>query len=320
VRPGLPFQTLFHADWSVDPRKRWVTQAVRRGDGWFVTVPNQVVDAAELVNAMFTTAGPVLAGFDFPIGLPMAYAQRAALADFAAALNAFGHDEWADFYHVAATPEEISITRPFYPLRANAGAKRSHLLRALGLDHIDLLRRRCDYATPARRAAAPLFWTVGPNQVGKAAITGWREVLIPARARGARLWPFEGTLATLADPVAPVLAEAYPAEACSHIGVHFLHAMSKRRQADRRQATAGLLPRAQRTGVVFAAETIRLIETGFGSTRDSEDSFDSLIGLLGLIEVADGRRAEYPPEPDGADRWEGWILGQINRPAPPHQA
>jgi hypothetical protein len=271
-----------------------------------------VVDTAELVNALFAAAGPMLAGFDFPIGLPMAYAQRTALPDFPAALASFGHDEWADFYHVAATPQEISIRRPFYPLRAIAGAKQSHLVGALGFDCTDLLRRRCDHATLLRRAAAPLFWTVGPSQVGKAAITGWREVLIPARARGAHLWPFEGTLATLADPAAPVLAEAYPAEACSHVGVHFLHTMSKRRQEDRRHAMAGLLHRAKPIGVAFAAETIRLIETGFGPAQDGEDPFDSLIGLLGLIEVADGRRAEYPLRQDGADRWEGWILGQIN--------
>jgi hypothetical protein len=306
------FQTLFHADWSVDSRKRWMTRAVRQENGWFVTAPDLVAETAELVNALFAAAGPVLACFDFPIGLPMAYAKRLALPDFPTALAAFGHGEWAEFYHVAATPEEISIRRPFYPLRANAGAKQSHLLRALGLDRTDLLRRRCDHATPLRRAAAPVFWTVGPSQVGKAAITGWREVLIPARARGARLWPFEGTLATLADPAAPVLAEAYPTEACSHVGVQFLHAMSKRRQQDRRYATVGLLQRAKRIGVAFAPDAIRLIETGFGPAHDGEDPFDSLIGLLGLIEVADGRRPEYPPEQNGADRWEGWILGQIS--------
>jgi hypothetical protein len=91
--------------------------------------------------------------------------------------------------------------------------------------------------------------------------------------------------------------------------------MSKRRQEDRHQATAGLLQGAERTGVVFAAETIRLIETGFGPTHDAEDPFDSLIGLLGMVEVADGRRAEYPPDQDGADRWEGWILGQTSTSA-----
>ena len=141
MRAGPPFRTLFHADWSVDPRKRWVTRAVRQDSGWFVTVPNQVVEAAELVNALFTAAGPVLAGFDFPIGVPIAYVQRIALADFPAALNAFGHGKWADFYRLAATPEEISIRRPFYPLRAMAGVRQSHLIRALWVDGIDLLRR-----------------------------------------------------------------------------------------------------------------------------------------------------------------------------------
>jgi len=29
-----------------------------------------------------------------------------------------------------------------------------------------------------------MFWTLGGNQVGKAAISGWRELLAPARRAG----------------------------------------------------------------------------------------------------------------------------------------
>jgi hypothetical protein len=46
------------------------------------------------------------------------------------------------------------------------------------------LRRQCERATPTRRAACPLFWTLGSNQVGKAAISGWQEVIAPAQRHG----------------------------------------------------------------------------------------------------------------------------------------
>lgn len=37
-------------------------------------------------------------------------------------------------------------------------------------------------------------------------------------------------------------------------------------------------------------------------------AFDAAMGLFGMIEVVDGGRAEGPAV--GADKWEGWILGQ----------
>jgi hypothetical protein len=49
--------------------------------------------------------------------------------------------------------------------------------------------------------------TLGGNQGGKAAISGWEEVIAPARRRGARVWPFDGRLAELAMVGVPVLAE-----------------------------------------------------------------------------------------------------------------
>ena len=47
--------------------------------------------------------GSVLAGFDFPIGLPRRYAANAGLSDFRSALAGFGHGRWRDFYQPAET-------------------------------------------------------------------------------------------------------------------------------------------------------------------------------------------------------------------------
>jgi hypothetical protein len=303
-------RNLFHADWSAHAKKRWVANASRVDDGWHVTPPRLVGDTRAFVDELFTAALPVLAGFDFPIGVPAAYGQLTGLANFLTALEVFGKHEWAEFFIVADTPQQISRTRPFYPRKSNSGAKQCHLLQGLGIDSVDALRRQCERATPTRPAACPLFWTLGANQVGRAAIAGWQEVIIPARRRGARLWPFDGTLAELATSGVPVLAETYPAEAYGHVGVVFRPGMSKRRQEDRHIATASLPDWARRRDVAFSAELIAQVKDGFGARPDGEDRFDALIGLLSMIEVVDGRRLERPADRASGIPWEGWILGQ----------
>jgi hypothetical protein len=308
---SIPFHCLFHADWSTAAKKRWVACASRTGTGWHVASPRLVHDTQGFVNELFASSGPVLAGFDFPIGVPASYGQLTGLTDFPTALEAFGRDKWAKFFVVADTRDQVSLTRPFYPRVSTAASKQKHLLNGLCVESIDELRRHCDHATATRRAACPLFWTLGGNQVGKAAISGWREAIMPARRRGARLWPFDGSLAELAKAGAPVLAETYPAEAYGHVGVRFQAGMSKRRQDDRRAATAGLLDWARQRGIIFSNELIRLFEDGFGARSDGEDAFDALIGALGMIEVVDGRRLESPGDRNDDDRWEGWILGQM---------
>jgi hypothetical protein len=310
VSVSVPFRSLLHADWSTNPKKRWVARAARIDAGWEMTPPRLVGDTRAFVWELFTAVGPVLAGFDFPIGVPSAYGRLTGLADFLTGLEVFGKGEWAEFFVVAETPKQVSRTRPFYPRASTAAAKQIHLLHGLGIDSIDALRRECERATPTRRAACPLFWTLGGNQVGKAAISGWQEVIAPARRRGARVWPFDGSLAELAMVGVPVLAETYPAEAYGHVGVAFRAGMSKRRQEDRRTSMKGLCGWARQHGVTFSEQLITQVEDGFGARADGEDAFDALIGALGMIEVIDGRRMERPADPNSEEVWEGWILGQ----------
>ena len=305
----MAYQTLLHADWSKAAAKRWFAKSIRNAQGWEVSAPTLVGDSRGFVDALWTTPGPVLAGFDFPIGLPRTYGEKTGFKDFPAALDAFGTGEWADFFFVAHTPEQISRTRPFYPMQSTDAASQGHLLSALQVPDVNTLRRRCELATPTRPAACPLFWTLGGNQVGKAAIAGWQEIVIPARARGARLWPFDGPLDALAAGTAPVLAETYPAEAYRHVGVSFAPRASKRRQPDRIDAMHGLLNWARSNRVTFTPTLLQQLADGFGSTSSGEDRFDALIGLLGMIEVVDGRRAAHPGHGREVD-WEGWILGQ----------
>ena len=73
-----------HADWSIDPRKRWVTVASRTTTGWALTAPRPVGDVTSFLQRLSQEAGggAVALGADFPIGLPRAYAATRPEAGF----------------------------------------------------------------------------------------------------------------------------------------------------------------------------------------------------------------------------------------------
>jgi hypothetical protein len=304
---ALPLYTrLIHSDWSISPRKRWTATAVREKTGWRAIAPSRVSDTELFLSSLFE-GGLTLSGFDFPIGLPDSYGQKTGLEDFCSALDAFGRGPWSDFYKVANVAGEISMFRPFYPQRSTSNARQVHLVDAHSCGSIEELRRQCERATVSRRAACSLFWTLGGNQVGKAAISGWKEIIGPARHLGAKLWPFEGSLETLANVCDLVLAETYPGEAYRHVGVKFATGESKRRQSDRAKVAVGISSWAHSNNVILTPKLGSLINNGFGPQADGEDAFDAVMGLFGMIEVIDGRRPEGPMH---EGKWEGWILGQ----------
>jgi hypothetical protein len=255
-------------------------------------------------------------GFDFPIGLPQRYARACGIEAFLDWLSGVGSGAWADFYRVAERPQEIGLRRPFYPLRPGR-ARQAHLLQALGVERMDDLRRACELPRPGRRAAAPLFWTLGGQQVGKAAIKGWQEVIALAlgqrgTAMQVRVWPFSGELHHLLRPGATVLAETYPTEFYDHLGVRFRGggAGGKRSQAARAANAPVLLAWAEAAGVELEAGLRRAIEAGFGPAPEGEDAFDAVVGAMGMVNVVLGRREPGEPQEAHLRRVEGWILGQ----------
>jgi hypothetical protein len=303
-----------HADWGSQPAKRWLAAARRDGGRFRVGAPVHVEAPARLLPGLAAEAGgsaSVLAGFDFPIGLPLAYARRAGVRGFRSLLPVIG----GAFFEVAERPEEISLLRPFYPMRPG-GASQRQLVEGLGLSSADELLRVCDRATGTRRAAAPIFWTLGAQQVGKAAIAGWEEVLIPA-LRGAldvALWPFEGALAELLAPGRVVVAETYPAEYYARLGVDLAASpeegpSGKRVQASRAAQAPRLVAAARELGVELAPELRAQIDDGFGKRPDGEDRFDATVGVLGMLGVVLGRHPAGEPEDPEVRAVEGWILG-----------
>ncbi len=311
--PCLP-RLVVHADWGTAAEKRQMALAIRDDGHYYVSSPQPVGDLKSLFDRLTDKAGEnetTLLGFDFPIGLPAAYAARAGISDFVGMLPCFGSGCWGEFYEAAQTLAEISICRPFYPARPG-GSSRAHLVSRLGLSSPGELYRRCERATPDRGAASPLFWTLGPKQVGKAAMCGWRDVLAPGLARYHEefaLWPFAGRLQELLRNRRFVVAETYPSEAYGHLGFPRRH-RNKRNQPYRRDCGIDLLAWAAQRPVVLAPDLVALIRDGFGTRTDGEDPFDALVGLTMMIDVVLAYRSEGVPPDEEILRIEGWILGQ----------
>jgi hypothetical protein len=303
-----------HADWSVDPRKRWITVARRSSAGWTLTAPRLVGDVSTLLTRLVEEAdrGAVALGADLPIGLPRAYAATLPEADCLAFLRSV--HGLPDFFTVCAALDEIRPDRPFYPTRGIAGMTRLSHAIALGLTDASELSRACDRATAERPAGAPLFWTLGANQSGKAAIAAWRHLILPAVTSQAalRLWPFEGPFRSLLSPGSVALAETYPAEALRHLGMK-LHG-SKRRHADRCAIAQALMTAIDQQSATPDDAMRHAVLDGFGSDASGEDRFDSVLGVLCVLNVLAGRRPDTAPADPWINRWEGWVLGQTALP------
>ncbi len=292
--------------------KRWITVATATEAGWLITAPALVGEAETLLARLRSMAdgGAVALGADFPIGLPRDYvhAHPSRAPNFPEFLKDLA--KRPDFFEVAETLEQVSAQRPFYPARGLAGMTRASHAAALGLPGAASLSRACDRATQDRPAGAPVFWTLGANQSGKAALHAWKHLLIPALHSGqqVKLWPFAGPFLSLLQPGVVVIAETYPAEALRHLALKLRG--SKRRQTDRLALAAPLLAAIAGLDAAADAPLGHEIASGFGSDAAGEDRFDSLLGVLCVLNVLAGRRTDSAPERGDITTWEGWVLGQ----------
>ncbi len=273
-----------------------------------------VGDLATLLPRLLAAGRPVALGVDFPIGLPRAYADGLP-GDF----PAFLRDAPPAFFDVANTITEVSRPRPFYPRRGQFGMTRLAHAQALGFVTTAELSRQCDRATATRPAGAPLFWTLGANQTGKAAISAWLGLLRPALAGPdpPALWPFDGPFRALLGPGRVAIAETYPAEALRQLGLTLPG--SKRRHADRLAFMPALRDAMTRHGADPDSALSALLDTGMGADAAGEDRLDCVLGVLCVLRVLQGALDAAPPDP-AVTRWEGWVLGQAWPNAVPSQA
>ncbi len=238
--------------------------------------------AWEEVHRALASGGPAVVGLDAPLGVPRAWARRLGIAGFRELLCRPSPHLRRAFFTPARTLAEVRPERPF--LMAGRGVRRTVWHARLGLAGPAAVSRRCD-----RRARAhPLFWCVGPRQVGRAALRVWTELLRPFWCpRRIPIWPFDGSLAALLAGGRPVVAEIYPS------------------LMRRTFARGGQVRAARLLGEAWAA---RLAAVAAGA-RARTHLDDAAFGLLVLAAaVAAPRRVRLPADP-AVHRLEGWILG-----------
>lgn len=297
------------ADWSTDERKRWMVRAERNDSGAYVVYPPEPVgDHSSLImrlQGQLSHNENLLMGFDFPIGLPVAYAQRTGVSSFREALGQFGSGPWENFYDISDSP---SLRQPFFPRPTQqTGQYKSQLAQALGCESLSSLLRRCDVKTKSRKAAECLFFTLGGSQVGAGAIVGWRDVIQPS-LQNVRLWPFDGDLMSLLAEPGITIAEIYPAEAYSHLGVKIGSGTGRTKTSrdDRKDVAAHWAADFNRGPIRLSAAAQSWVQWGFLA----EDDFDAMAGVLSMLQVVTGQRSGSAPDTAEVKQVEGWILGQ----------
>jgi hypothetical protein len=279
-------------DWGSTPSKRQLCRAVLHRGRYVVSPPHPVKDIAAL------EMGPrVLAAFDCPIGVSSAYAAMADLGSFRSALALFGRGRFERFYEPAALAADIATERPFYPARGGKGTRRDDLRGVLG--DAAFAPRACDRLA----RAGPIFWLVGPRQVGRSAVCIWRELIAP-RLDQVALWPFDGPLAELLEGDRPVVAEMYPAFLLRTLGV----TVARKSEPAARAACGRALLRRVGTDTRLDLDPVRaLLRGGFGSSSSGEDPFDATTACIALAKLL--LDDALPEPPDAARAVEGWILG-----------
>lgn len=134
--PSMCPTLVVHADWSASAPKRVMAYAFFNGLRQYHVYPPEPVGELETfldrLQGKVMPQGCVFLGFDFPIGLPLSYARKAAIKDFLEVLPVLGKNEWSAFYSVADYPGEVEVRRPFYPSRPGS-ARQQHLLDGLGV-------------------------------------------------------------------------------------------------------------------------------------------------------------------------------------------
>jgi hypothetical protein len=174
----------------------------------------------------------------------------------------------------------------------------------------DLLRI-CERGGDGQRQACSLFWTLGGNQVGKAALNGWEHVLVPAlKNRSVRLWPFDGNIESLLQPGRTVIAETYPAECYGWFPD--APSVSKRDIKSRRDFGSRLLSWVDTNGVVIEPRLRTAIDAGFPEGED--DACDAVVGLFGMLQICLDLKDSAEPDDQTFREIEGWILGRESRP------
>lgn len=292
------------ADWGVSWEKRWMARAVREGTRYSLSHPVPIGASEGFVGRVrqhLPAGGTALVGVDFPIGLPREYAKRKFPGmGFRVILERLEEE----FFKPTDRP---CLERPFGPQSTHAGVLGPNELAKML--EVELLRE-CDRSSKAH----PMFYTLGPRQVGRAAADGWRKVIRPNLGE-ISLWPFDGALADLLARPGLVLAEIYPGLFFGRSGGRIGKGEGKETEGARRRVFRELMGRARSEGVeiTLTPSADEWVEAGFASS----DDFDPMLSILGMLRALQAGQPLQPADAPVVDQVEGWILGLIPDAATP---
>jgi hypothetical protein len=327
---------IIHCDWSVDPNKQCLVVAQRSATGFYEVRGPQSVGGmtskkgnkqshsplldliAESSSTAAGNAGGLWLGFDFPIGVPSGWAEKAGFRNFRDVLKRLSNDS-AKMFEPCTTFNDASADRPFVENLRGEGIQAKWACR-IGFPMQDRklvgLKRVCEV-----EGGQSLFWLVGANQVGKAALNGWRNILLPLLGIGnengpgnlpepsaIKLYPHDlaPNFAFQSDANSVVIFETYPAIAWKMLCKRETY--RKTSTSDRKSIGSRIIEWADQLNASLVDGLRAEIESGF-DCKNGDDRMDALIGALHMIEVAQSGQLSTPTT--GVNlRLEGWILGR----------
>jgi hypothetical protein len=309
--PAPPYRTILCADWAkplsgravycCDVATRTVERVAPPKDGWNVT---EVVEAGLRRRAN----GPVLVGFDAPIGVSGSYLQ-AAITRVPEWSSHKGFIDWlmaasqvTEFFNETNECDLWSVQRPFFAIPKSGRNRWEERLRCIDVDPL----RRIDRLTRAN----PVFVVSGiAGSVGSAARDIWQGLvpLLKDEGRKISVWPFQGSLEALASGPGVVIGEIYPKA---------VYAIALSTELPERRS---LLPLAKRRCSVRRKRIDELVASpwvaehrvrvdGLDAALDSQDAFDALMATAALLRCVLEETPLARPETDDPVV-EGGILG-----------
>jgi hypothetical protein len=295
------------ADWSKAARKRsvYVADVDRRT---IERMENSSWTVAEVINAAkrLASAGPVIVGFDVPLGVPSAYLQAArdhealsGVHSFLDLLLALGNVP--RYWDVCVAADEWTVDRPFFHVPGGAGELRRFWARISACRASAL--RRIDELT---RAKSVFIKSGIPGTVGSAACAMWEELVPELRRtdREFKLWPFEGNLGDLLHQTDVVIGEIYPraayAAALPDIASNRPLSIAKTDSVVRRHAMLALTEASW-----VHAHNVEISD--HNSAQESEDDFDACITCAALLRCVLDRLPLHSGDVDPIA--EGGMLG-----------
>jgi nucleoid DNA-binding protein len=106
IKPNV----VYHADWGGE-EKRWSARAALGTDGRYTAfAPEPVGPPGSLIGQLRKEAGHngcAFAGFEFPVGVPASYAERAGVSSFRSLVKRLGHRNRKECYSVCDEANQI---------------------------------------------------------------------------------------------------------------------------------------------------------------------------------------------------------------------